>query len=138
MWILFLIILVVLIVVALASVFSSRRRSEYLSMIREDLDGVCEELRLKPNYELYESNSISFTWEKKTIYIVLWDQEREEYYDYNTIMLAALHELSHIICKDKDHGPRFDQIESKLQEAASRIGIVDLDQGFDPRYPARE
>lgn len=66
----------------------------------------------------------SYTINKKKVYLCLKD-ENGEYYDYNMLMYVALHELSHVICDEIGHTPKFHRIFEQLLKQAEEIKIYD-------------
>jgi len=78
--------------------------------------------------DIRESNS-SYTEDKSIIYLCLRD-ERGQFYNINTLIYVALHELAHYINKeDYGHTPAFYKIFDKLLCKASAKGI------YDPSIP---
>ena len=66
----------------------------------------------------------SYTINKKKVYLCLKD-ENGEYYDYNMLMYVALHELSHVICDEIGHTPKFHRIFEDIIRRAEEIKIYD-------------
>ena len=83
--------------------------------------------KLNPDYgriPLREGNS-AYTENKRTITLCLKNPETKKYYDMNTIMYVALHELGHIVSKTHGHNDEFKRNFSLLLREASRKGIYD-------------
>ena len=80
--------------------------------------------------------SSSYTEDKSLIVLCLKDPETGEYYDMNTIMYVALHELAHVISKkyDDNHGPEFQKNFSKLLQAGAAHGIYDPSKSIAKNY----
>lgn len=70
----------------------------------------------------------SYTINKKKIYLCLKD-ENGDYYDYNMLIYVALHELSHVICDEIGHTPKFHRIFDDLLKQATDMNI------YDPNIP---
>ena len=64
----------------------------------------------------------SYTINKKKIYLCLKD-ENGDYYDYNMLIYVALHELSHVICDEIGHTPKFHRIFDDLLKQATDMNI---------------
>ena len=77
----------------------------------------------------------SFTINKQQVHLCLKD-EHGNYYDENMLLYVALHELSHVICDEIGHTPKFWAIFDKVLEKASKI--IDPETGvpiYDPNGP---
>lgn len=83
---------------------------------------------------LYISDK-TYIVEKRKIYLAVWNTDKNRPYPDNTIIMAAIHELSHAICPDLDHTPTFYQIERDLLTTAQRIGVYRPRETVDPDYP---
>ena len=87
--------------------------------------------QLDPEYAkipLREGNS-AYTENKTVITLCIKNPETGRYYDINTIMYVALHELAHIVSKTHGHNDEFKRNFSTLLRQAARKGI------YDPRKP---
>lgn len=71
----------------------------------------------------------AYTEDKAVITLCLVKPGTQEYYDINTIMYVALHELAHVISKGHGHGEEFETNFAKLIRDAAEKGI------YDPRKP---
>jgi hypothetical protein len=82
-------------------------------------------IKLNPKYgeiPLREGTS-AYTENKKVITLCLKDPYTNTYYDFNTIMYVALHELAHVISPSIGHGPEFKKNFSILLREGAKIGI---------------
>ena len=82
-------------------------------------------MELNPKYgniPLREGNS-AYTENKRTITLCLKNPDTKKYYDLNTIMYVALHELAHVVSVTQGHNDEFKKNFSILLREASRIGI---------------
>lgn len=77
--------------------------------------------------KFFEGNK-SYTINKRKIYLCLRD-ENQEYYDYNMLIYVALHELSHVMCDEIGHTPKFHSIFREVLKKAAGMGI------YDPEKP---
>lgn len=89
---------------------------------------------LSPDYAKIplQEGKKSYTQNKKVIVMCLRDPTTKKYYDMNTLMYVAIHELSHMISvsySEKEHNDEFKKIFSSLLNKAKSIGI------YDPRLP---
>ena len=64
----------------------------------------------------------SYTINKEKVYICLKDP-KGEYYDDNTLYYVIAHEISHAICDEIGHTPKFYQIFGELLELMAADGI---------------
>lgn len=71
----------------------------------------------------------AFTENKRVITLCLVNPETGNYYDMNTIMYVALHELAHVVSKKHGHGEEFKANFAELLRRAAKKGI------YDPRKP---
>lgn len=73
----------------------------------------------------------AYTENKELITLCLKDPHTGKYYDYNTLIYVALHELAHMITppKHEEHGEAFKKNFARLLQIASSKGI------YDPRKP---
>ena len=113
------------------SVYALKPRSYYssnhpkLEMVRSNF------AKLNPEYAkipLQEGDS-AYTENKAMITLCLVDPDTKTYYDMNTIMYVALHELAHMISKGHGHGDEFKTNFASLLRKAAEVGI------YDPRIP---
>ena len=101
----------------------------------EQLDPVLFKIKenLKPLHSSVEKLKFfegkkSYTINKKKIYLCLKD-ENGEYYDYNMLIYVALHELSHVLCDEIGHTPKFHRIFEKILKQAELLKI------YNPNIP---
>lgn len=71
--------------------------------------------------EFYEGIQ-SFTLNKKKVFLCL-RKPNGEYYDMNTLLYVAIHELAHVMVKDIGHTAGFHSKFDELLEEASRKGV---------------
>lgn len=121
------VVIVLVIVLVIAAVYASTRTSYYshdhpiLNKVRENF------AKLNPEYAkipLREGDG-AYTENKASITLCLKNPQTGGYYDMNTIMYVALHELGHMVSKSHGHNDEFKQNFSKLLRQAARIGIYD-------------
>ena len=71
--------------------------------------------------EFYEGIQ-SFTLNKKKVFLCL-RKPNGDYYDLNTLIYVAIHELAHVMVKDIGHTPGFHAKFDELLDEASRKGL---------------
>ena len=71
----------------------------------------------------YNEKHTSYTINKGEISLCLRSKDSGQFHDINLIMYVVLHELSHVICPEKDHTQLFKQIFVFLLERAINLGI---------------
>lgn len=122
-------------VLAIVVVFLVVKPRSYYSHEHPILDEVRENFRkLDERYAsipLRYGNS-AYTEDKAVITLCLKDPHTNEYYDMNTIMYVAIHELAHVVSKTHGHGREFKKNFSRLLRKADRQGI------YDPRKTIAE
>lgn len=105
-----------------------------LYQIKNTMDRICKEIKIKPDYIWHNSTDKTYVKDKKHIYIVL-KKENGEFFDNNTLMNAAIHELTHIICNDTDHGPVFIENEKLIKQTAIKLKFYNDKTSIDHSYP---
>jgi hypothetical protein len=80
------------------------------------------------SYTLFKSGSLPI------IYILTTNQRRQRYSE-DTIRLAIIHELAHIIYGGKEHPPEFVRVEALLRDTAIQRGYIRDSSYVDPSYP---
>jgi hypothetical protein len=60
------------------------------------------------------------------------------YFDNETLLLVGIHELSHVISDDFNHGLDFVECYDKLKSSAIRLGMISSESLIDKRYPRFE
>lgn len=107
-----------------------RHDNPVINNVRENFAKINQEYAQIP---IREGDS-SYTEGKKFITLCLKNPETGEYYDMNTIMYVALHELAHLISESygspgNEHNQEFRSNFSLLLERAERLGF------YNPRIP---
>jgi hypothetical protein len=100
-----------------------------LKIIQETLHPLHEKVK---TLAFFEGNK-SYTINKKKIYLCLKD-EHQEYYDFNMLMYVAIHELSHVLCDEIGHTPKFNRIFQEQLEKAEELGIYDSSKPIIQNY----
>jgi hypothetical protein len=77
----------------------------------------------------------SKTYNKTDIYLCTNKRDGTPF-DNETILIAAIHELAHVICDEEGHTPEFNRIERALLDEAKRRSYISRGR-VDPLYPCR-
>lgn len=80
-----------------------------------------------------DEGSKSFTINKKDVFLCLKDKQGK-YYDINSLMYVALHEMAHVVCAEKNHTALFAKIFKSILQHASNIGLYDSTKPFVKNY----
>ena len=67
----------------------------------------------------------SYTLDKKYVFLCKRDKKTGEQYHNNQLVLVLIHEISHALCDEVGHTPKFDMIFEDLLEKASKAGVYD-------------
>lgn len=139
-----LILLIMWIVMALSHRSPSENQKKYREVaemttwLYKAIDDVCYRADIFPVYELRPSDLLTFTdrhEDRGIIHIVLWDAENERPFERNTVIYAAMHEITHILSPNRGHLPPFDDIEALLLGTAADLGYYDPRVDFADNYP---
>ena len=116
--------------------YSLTTRSYYSSK-HPMLDKVRENFsRLNPEYSKIplRSGGSAYTENKAVITLCLSNPETGKYYDMNTIMYVALHELGHVITHTHGHDDNFRKNFANLLRRGAEIGIYDPRRAIPTTY----
>lgn len=124
----FIVILVVFFVIKSKSKYSHDH--PILKQVKENFT------RLDPKYgdiPLQEGDS-AYTENKEVITLCLRDPITKKYYDMNTIMYVALHELAHVASSTQGHGTEFKKNFALILREAARKKIYDPRKNIPTTY----
>jgi hypothetical protein len=76
------------------------------------------------NLRFFEGDK-SYTLDKKYIFICKKDKKTQEQYHQNQLILVLIHEISHALCDEVGHTPKFDMIFEDLLNKAIQKGLYD-------------
>lgn len=85
----------------------------------------------------FYSSTESYTEDKDKIFLCLKDDEKGEYYDYNTLIYVAIHECAHALTDviDLEHvTPEYRNMFKYLLDKATSIGIYDPSKPLPNHY----
>ena len=91
---------------------------EKIRCIDPMVDAIIDDLRF------FEGDK-SYTIDKKYVFLCKRDKKTGEQYHNNQLILVLLHEISHALCDEVGHTPKFDAIFEYLLEKAICAGIYD-------------
>ena len=135
MTIVIVLLLLVLIIWASFSMFTRDSSSTDLGYLIEaseklEIDGL-------PDFDLVESNQSKTVFVEGQVPIIhlCVRKPNGKPFDINTVMVALIHELTHLVHPDPGHGDRFNQIENSLLDKAERLGLISGADDIDPEYP---
>lgn len=129
--------LILLLIIAFIIIISySFNYRSYFNMKHPILVKIKENFaKINPMYQtipIVDGDS-SYTENKETITLCLVNPENGKYYDMNTLMYVALHELAHVITnntsEEDSHGPEFQRNFDMLLKKAKSLGF------YNPNIP---
>ena len=133
------VIILLTIAFAVLLAFAISKRS-YYSEKHPILEDIRERFTiLDPKYGKIplKTGNKSYTENKSAITLCVADPATRKFYDMNTLMYVALHELSHVITKadgSKSHGEEFKRNFMRLLKEAHLKGIYDPNQPIPVSY----
>lgn len=95
---------------------------------------VCPSFNLVERYTFGNSYTQFHNNKTPTIYILARDGQGRAY-DEDTIKLAIIHEMSHVIYGGENHPKEFYDIERKLKDVAIHTNHLHGESQVDPMYP---
>lgn len=131
--ILFLVIIIFYIIFQHSAIFHVQSNSPKIQEVKERLSMLNPEWR---HFPIYVDDS-AYTMDKSRMYLCLKDRQTGEVFGVNTLMYVALHEMAHVLTKEKEkdeHGPIFKRNFANLLRQAIRIGIYDPTQPLPTSY----
>lgn len=112
--------------------FAFSRRSYYSSSNHPIIQEIKANFALlNPDYAkipIKEGDS-AYTEDKEVIVLCLKNPDTGKYYDINTLMYVALHELAHYTSKNHGHGQEFRTRFAQLLKEGANVGI------YNPSLP---
>jgi predicted metal-dependent hydrolase len=104
-------------------------------------DDVCNQLQIQiPDYHLHHTTSNSHTIFRKRgvpqILLRMVDAQGR-LFDTDTIYMAFLHELAHVILPHENHSDKFDKLEDILIDAARDLKYLSRNARVADDYPCK-
>ena len=96
----------------------SRELVEKIRRIDPRVDEVVDQLRF------FEGDK-SYTLDKKYVFLCKRDKKTGQQYHNNQLVLVLIHEISHALCDEVGHTPKFDAIFEDLLNKATLAGDYD-------------
>lgn len=96
----------------------SRELVEKIRRIDPRVDEVVDQLRF------FEGDK-SYTLDKKYVFLCKRDKKTGQQYHNNQLVLVLIHEISHALCDEVGHTPKFDAIFEDLLNKATLAGVYD-------------
>ena len=112
-------ILIVLLLIILSVEWYDRDDSMVICMLSYNAERVSPGIT---NECSISSGDSTYTLNKKKIYILLKDDNRN-YYNFSTLFYALLHEIAHVLCPDIGHTSMFFYIFNGLLKKAFYLGL---------------
>jgi hypothetical protein len=100
------------------------------------LNAILSRTGFSTSFSLFPSHTITFTDNYERIYIVV-TREDGSLFDRNTLNLAALHELVHVLTRSSDHNSHFEDVYTYLFDIAVNMKECDRDNDVDANYPCQ-
>lgn len=123
----------------LVSVFTMAPRA-YFSQKHPVLDQIKHRFRIiDPDYALIplRIGSRSYTENKEMITLCVVNPDTGDFYDINTLMYVAIHELAHTVTKadgDESHGDEFKGNFARMLKEANAKGVYDATKPIPHTY----
>lgn len=109
-----------------------------INQVKSRLDDILSVFEEQPEYTIIITTDRTYVVNKETIHLVLRNPKTGQYFDDQTLLSVAIHELAHVICPDKDHTRLFDSIEYQLETVAIEKGYLDTNFRPDVMYPCHD
>ena len=144
-------ILLIFIIIIISFISISKQIVDYYTQTDPILESIIEQIRpLFVNTEYkgilssintdnildniyFHAGDKSYTINKKHVFMCLLD-ENDIYYENNMLIYVLLHEISHVICDEIGHTPKFYEIFNNLLKEASNIGVFDFNKPLIDDY----
>lgn len=113
------------IIIEIRDNYENQREDQYtrelvqkLRRIDPRVDAIVDHLRF------FEGDK-SYTLDKKYVFLCKRDKKTQQQYHQNQLTLVVLHEISHALCDEVGHTPKFDAILEDLLMKAQHAGLYD-------------
>jgi hypothetical protein len=129
------VIILCIVLISLAFHSWKRKRSSSNQKLKEIKDKL---IRVDPraqNVEFYIDPEESYTLDKKEVYMCVHDPTGG-YYNDDTLMYIALHELAHALIPEdtSKHPPKFDALFNQLKDRAAYLKLYNPETPFPNEY----
>lgn len=105
--------------------YENQREDDYVRLLVEKIRLIDPRVNDVVNQLKFFEGDKSYTIDKKYVFLCKRDKKTGEQYHNNQLVLVLIHEISHALCDEIGHTPKFDMIFEELLEKASRAGVYD-------------
>ena len=105
--------------------YENQREDDYVRLLVEKIRLIDPRVNDIVNQLKFFEGDKSYTIDKKYVFLCKRDKKTGEQYHNNQLVLVLIHEISHALCDEIGHTPKFDMIFEELLEKASKIGVYD-------------
>jgi hypothetical protein len=105
--------------------YENQREDEYVRLLVERIRTIDPRVDVVVDQLRFFEGDKSYTIDKKYVFLCKRDKKTGEQYHNNQLVLVLIHEISHALCDEVGHTPKFEAIFDDLLEKASRAGVYD-------------
>jgi hypothetical protein len=105
--------------------YENQREDEYVRLLVERIRTIDPRVDVVVDQLRFFEGDKSYTIDKKYVFLCKRDKKTGEQYHNNQLVLVLIHEISHALCDEVGHTPKFEAIFEDLLEKASRAGVYD-------------
>jgi hypothetical protein len=105
--------------------YENQREDEYVRLLVERIRTIDPRVDVVVDQLRFFEGDKSYTIDKKYVFLCKRDKKTGEQYHNNQLVLVLIHEISHALCDEVGHTPKFEAIFEDLSEKASRAGVYD-------------
>lgn len=105
--------------------YENQREDEYVRLLVERIRTIDPRVDVVVDQLRFFEGDKSYTIDKKYVFLCKRDKKTGEQYHNNQLVLVLIHEISHALCDEVGHTPKFEAIFEDLLEKASIAGVYD-------------
>jgi len=105
--------------------YENQREDEYVRLLVDRIRTIDPRVDVVVDQLRFFEGDKSYTIDKKYVFLCKRDKKTGEQYHNNQLVLVLIHEISHALCDEVGHTPKFEAIFEDLLEKASRAGMYD-------------
>lgn len=105
--------------------YENQREDEYVRLLVDRIRTIDPRVDVVVDQLRFFEGDKSYTIDKKYVFLCKRDKKTGEQYHNNQLVLVLIHEISHALCDEVGHTPKFEAIFEDLLEKASRAGVYD-------------
>ena len=105
--------------------YENQREDEYVRLLVERIRTIDPRVDVVVDQLRFFEGDKSYTIDKKYVFLCKRDKKTGEQYHNNQLVLVLIHEISHALCDEVGHTPKFEAIFEDLLEKASTAGVYD-------------